>query len=254
MTQTIQQPVLKISRAAKHFGQVAALRDANLEVFPGEVLGIVGDNGAGKSTLLKVLSGIYQPSDGVMSVAGKQVHLNSPAEAREVGISTVQQDLALVEVLDIATNLHLGDFPKKRFLVDRKKMEKDATELLRKLNVRVKSVLTPVGMLSGGQRQVIAISRAVRLESAKIILLDEPTAALGVQETAHVGQIIKNLKAEGKAVVLISHDMEFVFEFADRVQVMRLGRTSRPRRIKETNRDEVIALITGTQMDEDDEH
>ena len=177
------------------------------------------------------------------------VQFFSPADARKVGVSTVQQDLALVEVLDVATNLFMGDFPKRGLLVDRKRMEREATELLRRLKVRVASVLTPVASLSGGQRQIIAISRAVRLESAKVVLLDEPTAALGVQETAHVGEIIDSLRADGKAVILISHDMEFVFKHADRIQVMRLGSTSRARRGSDTSRDEIISLITGARQE-----
>ncbi|WP_426324180.1 ATP-binding cassette domain-containing protein [Microbacterium sp. E-13] len=242
-------PVLAVEGVSKHFGSVAALRAADVEVFPGEILGIVGDNGAGKSTLLKMLSGIHAPTEGRITVAGETVHFSSPADARKAGISTVQQDLALVEVLDVATNLHLGDFPRRGLLVDRKKMERDATDLLKRLNVRVASVLTPVGSLSGGQRQIIAISRAVRLKHAQVVLLDEPTAALGVQETAHVGEIIENLRAEGKAVVLISHDMEFVFKHADTIQVMRQGRSTRPRRVSETTRDEIIALITGAKQE-----
>lgn len=252
MTGAVLAPVMAVHAVSKRFGSVVALRDAEVAVYPGEVLGIVGDNGAGKSTLLKILSGIFEPTEGTIEIDGKATRLASPTDARKVGISSVQQDLALVEVLDISTNLHLGDFPRRGPFVDKKKMDRDATDLLRRLNVRVKSVLTPVGMLSGGQRQVIAISRAVRLQSAKIILLDEPTAALGVQETGHVGEIIRNLRAEGKAVILISHDMEFVFEVADRVQVMRLGLTSRPRRISETTKDEVIGLITGARQDEEE--
>ncbi len=251
VTGAVLAPVMAVHAVSKRFGSVVALRDAEVAVYPGEVLGIVGDNGAGKSTLLKILSGIFEPTEGTIEIDGRATRLASPTDARKVGISSVQQDLALVEVLDISTNLHLGDFPRRGPFVDKKKMDRDATDLLRRLNVRVKSVLTPVGMLSGGQRQVIAISRAVRLQSAKIILLDEPTAALGVQETGHVGEIIRNLRAEGKAVILISHDMEFVFEVADRVQVMRLGLTSRPRRISETTKDEVIGLITGARQDEE---
>lgn len=251
---TTLSPALRIRNASKRFGQVEALKSANVDVFPGEVLGIVGDNGAGKSTLLKLLSGIYEPTAGEIEVGGTQLSFGSPADARKAGISTVQQDLALVEVLDIATNLYLGDFPRKRFFIDRKKMETDSTELLKRLGVRVKSVLTPVGMLSGGQRQILAICRAVRLESAKVVLLDEPTAALGVQETMHVGEIIASLRAEGKAIILICHDMEFVFQYADRVQVMRLGRTTRPRRIADTTKDEIIGLITGARGDNDDEN
>ncbi len=251
MTGALAAPVMAVRAVSKRFGSVVALRSADLEIYPGEVLGIVGDNGAGKSTLLKILSGLFEPTEGSIEIAGKEVRLTSPSDARKAGISSVQQDLALVEVLDISTNLFLGDFPSRGLFVDKKRMDREATELLRRLKVRVKSVLTPVSMLSGGQRQVVAISRAVRLQSARIVLLDEPTAALGVQETGHVGEIIRNLRAEGKAVILISHDMEFVFEHADRVQVMRLGVASRPRRISETNRDEVIGLITGARQDEE---
>jgi ABC-type sugar transport system ATPase subunit len=252
VTGAVVAPVMAVRGASKRFGSVVALRNADITVYPGEVLGIVGDNGAGKSTLLKILSGLFEPTEGTIEIEGKVVRLTSPADARKAGISSVQQDLALVEVLDISTNLFLGDFPQRGPFVDKKKMDREATELLKRLKVRVKSVLTPVAMLSGGQRQVIAISRAVRLQSARIVLLDEPTAALGVQETSHIGEIIQNLRAEGKAVILISHDMEFIFEFADRVQVMRLGIASRPRRISETDRDEVIGLITGARQDEEE--
>jgi ABC-type sugar transport system ATPase subunit len=251
MTGALLAPVMAVQGISKFFGSVAALRKADLRAYPAEVLGIVGDNGAGKSTLLKILSGIIEPTEGTIEIEGKLARLASPADARQAGISSVQQDLALVDVLDISTNLHLGDFPRRGLFVDKKKMDQDATDLLNRLNVRVKSVLTPVGMLSGGQRQVIAISRAMRLQSARIVLLDEPTAALGVQETAHVGEIIRNLRDQGKAIILVSHDLEFVFRFADRVQVIRLGVASRPRRISETSRDEVIGLITGARQDEE---
>ena len=242
-------PILSLREAAKNFGHVQALHSASLDVYPGEVLGIVGDNGAGKSTMLKILSGLVRPDTGTVSVNGSPVEMVSPADARQHGIATVYQDLALVECLDIATNLHLGDVPKKRFFVDRKRMERDAERILTELRVRVGSVRTPVGMLSGGQRQIIAISRAVRLEQAKIILLDEPTAALGVQERGHVGDIIARLREQGKAVILICHDMEFVFEYCDRITVMRLGKTAATRIIHDTDRDEIIGLITGARTD-----
>ena len=249
MSAPVHTPILVLDDAAKNFGHVQALHAASLQVYPGEVHGIVGDNGAGKSTMLKILSGLLKPDSGVLSINGQQVMMSSPADARGHGIATVYQDLALVECLDIATNLHLGDIPKKRFFVDRKKMERDAERILNDLHVRVGSVRTPVGMLSGGQRQIIAISRAVRLQHATIVLLDEPTAALGVQERRHVGDIIAELRNQGKAVILICHDMEFVFEYCDRVTVMRLGRTAATRTIRDTNRDEVIGLITGARTD-----
>lgn len=238
-------PAIEAYSIRKSFGHVQSLILADLVAHNGEVLGVVGDNGAGKSTLLKVLSGIYQPDAGEIKVHGQVRTFSSTSDAKAAGISTVHQDLGLVDVLDIATNLHLGDFPKGRLLVDRRKMQRDATAVLNRLSVRVGSVLTPVGMLSGGQRQIIAISRAVRLGTASVVLLDEPTAALGVKETAHVGEIIANLAAEGKAIVVISHDMQFVFRYADRIQVMRLGRTAKPYQVRDTNREQIVSMITG---------
>lgn len=249
MSSSAGSPILSLREATKNFGHVQALHSASLDVYPGEILGIVGDNGAGKSTMLKILSGLLRPDSGTVSIDGNPVDMLSPADARQHGIATVYQDLALVECLDIATNLHLGDIPKKRLFVDRKKMEKDAERILTELRVRVGSVRTPVGMLSGGQRQIIAISRAVRLERARIVLLDEPTAALGVQERGHVGDIVARLRAQGKAVILICHDMEFVFDLCDRITVMRLGRTAATRMVRDTDRDEIIGLITGARTD-----
>lgn len=243
-------PILELRGAAKSFGHVIALHHADLEVHPGEVLAIVGDNGAGKSTMLKVLSGLYRPDGGDLRVGGRSVSFANPAEARQAGIATVYQDLALVECLDIATNLHLGDVPRRGPFVDRRRMEREAEQTLQTLNVRVGSVRTPVGLLSGGQRQIIAISRAVRLDSASIILLDEPTAALGVQERGHVGDIIEQLRRRGKAVIIICHDLEFVFHYADTVTVMCLGRTVATRRARDTTREDVIAFITGARTAE----
>ena len=249
MSSPTTTPTLRLQEAMKNFGHVQALHSASLDVYPGEILGIVGDNGAGKSTMLKILSGLLQPDTGTLTINGQNVQMATPADAREHGIATVYQDLALVECLDIATNMHLGDVPKKRFFVDRRKMERDAERILTDLKVRVGSVRTPVGMLSGGQRQIIAISRAVRLDRAKIILLDEPTAALGIQERGHVGEIIAQLRTQGKAVILICHDIEFVFTYCDRITVMRLGRTAATRIVRDTNRDEIIGLITGARTD-----
>jgi len=240
-------PAVALRSASKNFGHIQALDHADLTAGRGEIHGVVGDNGAGKSTMLKILSGLHRPDSGELRIEDLPVTLHSPLDAREHGIATVYQDLALVECLDVATNLHLGDIPKKRWLVDRRRMERDAERILIDLNVRVGSVRTPVGMLSGGQRQIIAISRAVRLERATIVLLDEPTAALGIQERNHVGAIITTLRERGKAVIIICHDLEFVFDYCDTVTVMRTGRTVARRTIKNTDRDEVIGLITGAR-------
>lgn len=210
----------------------------------GQVLGIVGDNGAGKSTMLKTLSGIHAPDSGAVLIDGREVRFSSPKDARAAGIATVQQDLALVEVLDVATNMALGSLPRKGLFVDRARMNQDARRVLKDIRATVGSVTMPVGLLSGGQRQIIAIARAVRL-NADIVLLDEPTAALGVRETAHVGQIIEELKRQAKAIVCISHDMEFVFQHSDVIAVMRLGRVVAARQAASTRREEIIGLITG---------
>jgi simple sugar transport system ATP-binding protein/D-xylose transport system ATP-binding protein len=241
-------PAIALRSGSKSFGHIQALDHADLTAGRGEIHGVVGDNGAGKSTMLKILSGLFQPDSGELRIDGLPVTLHSPLDAREHGIATVYQDLALVECLDVATNLHLGDIPKKRWLVDRKRMERDAGRVLTDLNVRIGSVRTPVGMLSGGQRQIIAISRAVRLERAAIVLLDEPTAALGIQERDHVGAIITTLRDRGKAVIIICHDLEFVFDYCDTVTVMRIGRTVARRTIRNTDRDEVIGLVTGARI------
>jgi ABC-type sugar transport system ATPase subunit len=241
-------PALTLRSGNKNFGHIRALDHADLTAGRGEIHAVVGDNGAGKSTMLKILSGLFRPDSGELRIDGLPVTLDSPLDAREHGIATVYQDLALVECLDVATNLHLGDIPKKRWLVDRRRMERDAERVLTDLNVRVDSVRTPVGMLSGGQRQIIAISRAVRLERATIVLLDEPTAALGIQERNHVGAIITTLRDRGKAVIIICHDLEFVFDYCDSVTVMRTGRTVARRTIASTDRDEVIGLITGARI------
>ena len=235
---------LRLKGISKAFGQVQALSNVDLEVSPGEILAIVGDNGAGKSTLIKTISGVHRADRGSIAVDGVERHFHSPADAREAGIATVFQDLALVEVLDVATNMHIGQLPRRGWFVDRARMERDTRELLDSLKVTVKSVRTPIGMLSGGQRQIVAIARAMR-NGASVVLLDEPTAALGVRETAHAADLIRSLRERGAAVICISHDMSFVFEIADRVHVMRLGRTAGVRRVDETDRNEVVGLITG---------
>jgi ABC-type sugar transport system ATPase subunit len=239
-------PALRLQGVKKFFGSVSALEDVALDAYAGEVHAIVGDNGAGKSTTIKIITGIHSADEGDVLVQGERMaQRRSTADAHEHGVSVVYQDLALVECLDIAHNMALGNLPRKFGVVlDRKRMEREAAQVLRDLKVRVGNVRTPVGLLSGGQRQVVAIARAVRMDRP-IILLDEPTAALGVQETAHVGEIIDELKAAGKAVICVSHDLDFVFKHADRVTVLRLGRTVGTRMVADVSRSEVVGLITG---------
>lgn len=242
------QPALKLTGISKSFGHVTALEGVNLSAYGGEILAIVGDNGAGKSTLIKVISGVYQPDEGQIEVKEQPVLLATPASARSAGIATVFQDLALVECLDVSTNMFIGQFPKKGWFVDRKRMDLESRKFLDDLKVTVSDVHTQIGMLSGGQRQIVSIARAVRI-GADVVLLDEPTAALGVRETRHAADIISSLRDAGNAVILVSHDMEFVFSYADRIQIMRLGKVAGVLKRTETTREEVIALITGAKQE-----
>ncbi|MDW6021242.1 ATP-binding cassette domain-containing protein [Mesorhizobium sp. BAC0120] len=240
------EPSLALEGIGKAFGQVKALTRVDLTAYPGEIHFVVGDNGAGKSTTLKILSGMFRPDVGSVRIGGIEVHMRDAAEARQFGIAVVHQDLALVECLDIATNMALGDIPRRgRIMLDRARMERDAAKVLSGLKIRVGSVRTQIGLLSGGERQIVAIARAVRT-NLPIILLDEPTAALGVRETAHVGEILDELRAQGKTIICISHDLEFVFRHADRITVMRLGNSVATLMRGSTNRDAVVGMITGT--------
>jgi ABC-type sugar transport system ATPase subunit len=246
-------PILEVRGLAKSFGNVAALREASLAARSGEAIGIVGDNGAGKSTMLKILSGLVQPDEGTILIRGQRVTIPTPTAARDLGIATVYQDLALVECLDVATNMALGQFPRKRLFVDKARMRTDATQVLADLEIAIPSVTMQVGLLSGGQRQIIAVARAVRA-GAPIVLLDEPTAALGVRETRHVAGIIRRLADQGRAVVCISHDIEFVFAHTERIAVMRLGQLVAVRQVAQTSREEIIGLITGAIPADATEH
>ena len=238
-------PALDLSGASKSFGHVDALVGASLSAYSGEVLALVGDNGAGKTTMIKLIAGVHAMDSGVLRVDGEPVEFRNPAHARALGVSTVFQDLALVDVLDVAINMHLGR-PLRRawIVVDRRRMIERATDLLRELGIHMPSVRVPVRNLSGGQRQGVAVARAV-LQEGNVILMDEPTAALGVRETRQVLEIINKLRARGKAVVLISHDLEVVFDIADRIEVLRLGRVQGVREIGETDRQEIVGMITG---------
>lgn len=239
------EAVLEVKSLTKSFGSVVALHDVSLSAYAGEVHAIVGDNGAGKSTAVKIITGIHNADNGEMRLQGQPLsHRRGTSDLGDQGIAVVYQDLALVECLDIATNLSLGQLPTRFGMLDRRRMRRDAAQVLRDLKVRVTDVTTPVGLLSGGQRQIIAIARAVR-QKRSLVLLDEPTAALGVQETAHVGEIIDELKGGGEAIVCISHDLDFVFQHADRITVLRLGRTVGSRRTTETTRSEIVGMITG---------
>lgn len=231
---------------SKTFGHIRALTDVTLEVSRGEVLAIVGDNGAGKSTLMNVLIGICQPSAGEIHIQGVEQQFVSPRAAAAAGIAAVTQDLALVECLDVSTNMSLGHAPGRWGIVDRRAMDREARHFLDGVHATVPDVRMPIGMLSGGQRQMVAVARALRT-GAPIVVMDEPTAALGVRETAQVVELISSLRSDGKGVVLVSHDMGIVFKLADRVQVLRQGRSVGMHEIARTTPEEVIAMITGVE-------
>lgn len=251
------RPALELRGVFKHFGAVQALTNVDFEVSLGEVVALVGDNGAGKSTLIKVIAGTHQPDGGVILLDGHEVKLRSPSDATALGIETVYQDLALADNLDVVENMFLGRESVRRIVrwavepLSEIEMEKRSLAVLDTLNVKtVRSVRTPVATLSGGQRQSVAISRAV-LWNSKIVLLDEPTAALGVAQTEQVLNLIRRLREQRLGVVLISHNLRDIFEVADRIVVLRLGGRVATYRCAETTPEEVVASITGASSQPD---
>ena len=217
-------PLLRLRNVYKSFGAVQALRGVDLDIPAGQVTALVGDNGAGKSTLIKIISGIYAPDDGELFWQGEPVHIRTPREATDLGVQTVYQDLALCDNLDIVANMFLGREPTRRLLLQESDMEVTAKKTLSDLSVTtVRSIRQPVGSLSGGQRQAVAVARAVMWE-AKLVIMDEPTAALGVAQTAMVLELINELARRGIAVLLISHNLNDIFAVADRIAVLYLGR------------------------------
>jgi D-xylose transport system ATP-binding protein len=240
-------PLLALKGVSKSFGAVQALTDVDLEVYAGEVLALVGDNGAGKSTLIKVLAGVHAASAGSIEFDGHAVAIHSPADARAMGISTVFQDLALADNLDVVGNLFLGAEVKRGVVMDEVQMEKRSWELLAELSAKIPSVRNPVAALSGGQRQTVAIARAL-LGSPKVVILDEPTAALGVAQTAQVLDLIKRLRERGYGVVVISHNMDDVRQVADRIAVLRLGRNNGTFNIGDVTMQDIIASMTGATL------
>ena len=236
-------PVLSLRGISKDFGAVAALTDIDLDVAAGEVVAIVGDNGAGKSTLVKVLAGVHAPDRGSISFEQVQVQVPTPAAAQRLGIATVFQDLALCENLSVVENLFLGQ-QLRGWRLDEVRMETRSWELLRQLSAKIPTVRVPVAALSGGQRQTVAIARSL-LGDPKVIVLDEPTAALGVAQTAEVLNLIERLRDRGLGVIMISHNMADVAAVADRVAVLRLGRNNGVFDVGSVSQEEIIAAITG---------
>jgi D-xylose transport system ATP-binding protein len=239
-------PLLRARGINKRFGPVLALSDFDFEIRPGEVVAIVGDNGAGKSTFIKTISGVGPADDGTFEWDGSEVNIKGPHDSAQLGIAVVYQDLALCDNLDVVENLFLGREQKRGGpVIDEIAMEKESRRLLDTLAVRtLKSVRSEVGTLSGGQRQTVAIARSM-LGEPRLVILDEPTAALGVAQTAQVLELVKRLRDNGHAVILISHNLADVFEVADRIVVLRLGRNGGEYSGDPSNTNEVVAAITG---------
>jgi D-xylose transport system ATP-binding protein len=239
-------PVLELEGVSKSFGPVQALSEVDFTVHNGEVVALVGDNGAGKSTLVKAIAGIHPVDEGRILFEGNEVRITGPTDATDLGIATVYQDLALCDNLDVVENLFLGR-EEGGFALDETSMEKQTGELLGRLAVTIVDIRSEVGTLSGGQRQQVAIARSL-LGDPKLVVLDEPTAALGVRQTAMVLNLIKRLKEEGHAVVVISHNLADVFEVADRIFVLRLGRKAADLGAHQASQEEVVAAITGAEF------
>ncbi len=247
-----ERPLLQTKGISKRFGAVQALTEVDFELYPGEVVALVGDNGAGKSTLIKIIAGVYQADAGSICVDGQEVKAHTPANATRLGIETVYQDLALCDNLDVVANMFLGReatgvVPPVLRPLSELDMEGRALDVLDSLNVTtIGSVRTRVAALSGGQRQSVAISKAVMWNS-KIVILDEPTAALGIAQTAQVQELIRRLREQGLGVVVITHNIQQVFEVADRIVVLRLGRRAASFERAKTTPEAVVAAIMGAQ-------
>jgi fructose transport system ATP-binding protein len=249
-----REPILEARGLVKRYGQVVALNGADFELYPREILAIIGDNGAGKSTLIKALSGALQPDEGELRLDGAPVHFRSPGDARRAGIETVYQDLAVAPSLDIASNIFLGREQRRRGpvgqllrLLDKRTMRREAARHFEELQIGVQSIGQAVENLSGGQRQGVAVARAATW-ARRLVIMDEPTAALGVKETRQVLDLIKRVRERGLPVILISHDMPHVFELADRIHIMRLGRRVAIVTPQTHSMQEAVAIMTGAAV------
>lgn len=247
--QATREPALRITNLVKRFGGLTAVDDVSLEVYPGEVVGLIGDNGAGKSTLIKMVSGVYRPDGGHIYLQGREITMASPLEARDLGIETIYQDLALCENLDATINIFLGREPTRRLLgvfkqVDRHLMLTESEQVLERLDIEIPNLQRPIRQMSGGQRQAVAIARAVYW-NAHLVIMDEPTAALAVPEQRKVIELVHTLRSQEVPVIIISHNLQDVFAVADRAIVMRRGKKAGERMISETTSDELVSLMIG---------
>jgi len=239
---TNHAPLVEMRGISKAFGAIQALKDVDLRLLPGEILGLVGDNSAGKSTLMKILSGAYQRDSGEVQIEGQATHFRTPHESRARGIEMIYQDFALCGNMDIASNMFLGRWPKRGLFVDRRRMEEAAAVVLKRLKVDVASVRLKVETLSGGRQQSVAIARAI-VSDPKVVILDEPTANLSVTATAQLLDTMLELKSHGVAQIIISHRLNDIFAVGDRVMVLKRGRLVGDRVIKQTSEDEVLGMI-----------
>jgi ABC-type sugar transport system ATPase subunit len=248
--------LLRVTNLTKRFGGLTAVNNISLDVNIGEVVGLVGDNGAGKSTLIKMVSGVYTPDDGEMFFDGQKLDITSPRDARDKGIETIYQDLALAENLDVGSNIFLGREILRSYLggviktVDRTKMREEAVKALDRLNIQLPSLTQQVLNLSGGQRQAVAIARSIYW-NAKLMIMDEPTAALGVHEQRKVLRLVKTLCDQGVPVIIISHNMQDVFAVATRIVVLRRGKKVGERTTDQTSPDEIVSLMVGAEEVQD---
>jgi ABC-type sugar transport system ATPase subunit len=245
------QPILQVKNLYKRFGGLVAVDHVSLDIHPGEVVGLLGDNGAGKSTLIKMISGAYKPDGGQLLLDGQEVSFSTPLEARRRGIETIYQDLALCENLDASANIFLGRERMRHQLgifrvLHRSYMLHESRQVLDQLDIRIPELRNPIRQLSGGQRQAVSIARAVYWK-ARLMIMDEPTAALGVPEQLKVLELIRTLRNQGVPVILISHNMQDVFAVADRAIVMRRGSKAGEVRISDTNENEVVGLMVGAE-------
>ena len=246
LTETTTSPLVRLDRVRKEFGGVVALQEVTLDINPGEIVALVGDNGAGKSTLIKMIAGVHQPTSGQIVLEGQAVRLTNPNDSRAHGIEVVFQDLALADQQPVYMNMFLGRElvrgPLRR--LDRDRMAAETQELLDELDVRIPSPHATIRDLSGGQRQGVAIGRATHW-AERLVLMDEPTAALGVQETSRVEDIITRMRERGRAILIVSHSLDQVFRISDRICVLRRGHQVGIRNTAETDGDEIVSMITG---------
>ncbi|HAX99305.1 MAG TPA: ABC transporter ATP-binding protein [Candidatus Atribacteria bacterium] len=245
-------PVLEVKDIVKRFGGLVAVNKVSMEVAPGEVVGLLGDNGAGKSTLIKVVSGVYHQDEGQVFFQGKEVKINNPMDAIRLGIETIYQDLALAENLNVYSNIFLGREKLKKALgfidvLDHDYMHQESKKVLDQLGIEIPSLKNKIKMLSGGQRQSVAISRSIYW-NAKLLIMDEPTAALGVAEQRKVLDLVRTLSAQGVGIIIISHQLYDVFQVAHRLVILRRGEKVGELMVKETNPDEVVSLMVGAEL------